>query len=102
MSRKERLSSALTAAFSPDLLTLEDESANHQRPGVETHFRVVMVSDKFHETTRVERHRLVNALAAAEFKTGLHALSLHLHTPAEWEKRQNKAPLSPNCQHSKR
>ncbi|MDF1646021.1 MAG: BolA family transcriptional regulator [Legionellaceae bacterium] len=101
MTRKKRLHDAISSALLPVFLKIEDESNNHRRPGVETHFRVVIVSHKFDQKSRVERHRFVNTLANNEFKAGLHALSLHLHTPAEWEERKQSAPASPNCQHAK-
>tara|TARA_R110002126_G_scaffold291802_1_gene459181 strand:- start:83833 stop:84141 length:309 start_codon:yes stop_codon:yes gene_type:complete len=100
MLRKKRLHDALSKALLPVHLTIEDESSNHRRPGVETHFTVLAVSDKFQALSRLERHRLVNALVEVEFNTGLHALSLHLYTPDEWNKRGNPTPTVPPC-HSK-
>jgi BolA family transcriptional regulator, general stress-responsive regulator len=97
MSRKKRLHDALSSELLPVFLTLDDESGNHRRPGVETHFKAILVSDKFIKLSRLDRHRLVNNLAAGEFKTGLHALSLHLYTPDEWEARGNPVPQSPRC-----
>ena len=101
MLRKKRLHDALSEALLPVHLNIEDESGNHRRPGVETHFTVLAVSDKFQTLTRIARHRLVNTLVDDEFKTGLHALSLHLHTPEEWEKRGNPQPKAPPC-HTKK
>ncbi len=100
MTRKKRLHDALSSALLPVFLEVVDESGNHRRPGVETHFKVVAVSAYFTNQSRLARHRFVNDLASNEFKNGLHALSLHLYTPEEWEKRGN-APASPNCQHTK-
>jgi BolA family transcriptional regulator, general stress-responsive regulator len=97
MTRKKRLHDALSSTLLPVFLDIQDESGNHQRPGVETHFKIILVSEQFKPTTRIERHRLVNDLAKHEFETGLHALSLHLYTPLEWEKRGNPKPVSPRC-----
>lgn len=67
------------------MLELHDESHMHAvPPGAESHFRVVVVSEGFAGLTRVARHRRVNALAAEELATGLHALSLQAFTPEEW------------------
>lgn len=99
MSRKKRLYDALSSRLLPAVLILEDESSNHRGPRVETHFKAIIVSDNFQDLKRLERHRLVNALAEDEFKTGLHALSLHLYSPKEWEARGNPKPESPPCQH---
>ncbi len=98
MTRKKRLHDAISSTLLPVFLEIEDESHNHRGPRLETHFRIVIVSEQFEGKSRIDRHRLVNALAADEFNTGLHALSLHLHTPKEWKARGNTAPSSPNCQ----
>lgn len=97
MLRKKRLHDALSKALLPVHMTIEDESANHRRPGVETHFTVLAVSEKFQALSRLARHRLVNNLVEDEFNTGLHALSLHLYTPEEWNKRGNPTPTVPRC-----
>lgn len=101
MSRQQRLYDALSADVKPVFLTVEDESHTHQRQGHETHFKILVVSDNFFKLSLIERHRLVYELAAPEFKTGLHALSLYLYTPAEWEKRKTSPPQTPPCQHRK-
>lgn len=101
MTRKKRLYDALSSTLLPVFLDIQDESGNHRRLGVETHFKIILVSQKFHQTTRIARHRLVNDLAKHEFETGLHALSLHLYTPDEWETRGNPKPNSPPCHHHK-
>lgn len=55
--------------------------------GGETHFAVALVSPSFAGKTQIQRHRLVNSLLREEFdEKGLHALSLRLKTPEEWEK----------------
>ncbi len=97
MTRKKRLHNALSFALLPVFFAIVDESSNHRRPGVETHFTITLVSEKFETLSRINRHRLVNDLAADEFEAGLHALSLHLYTPDEWEKRNHAAPNSPRC-----
>jgi BolA-like protein 1 len=45
-----------------------------------------MVSEEFKGKTPIARHRLVNGLLKEEFDLGLHALSLRLKTPEEWER----------------
>ena len=101
MTRKKRLYDALSYALLPVFLDITDESAQHQRPGVETHFKVILVSDKFTHQTRIARHRLINQLVEHEFQMGLHALSLHLYTPEEWETRGHPKPASPPCRGKK-
>jgi stress-induced morphogen len=86
--RATRLEAVLTRAFSPSLLRVTDDSAHHAghagaRPGGETHYSVVVVSDAFRGMNRVARSRAVHAVLEAEFAGGLHALSLVLRTPDE-------------------
>ena len=101
MSRKKRIYNVLFEAIKPDTLIVEDESHGHSVPiGAETHYKVVVVSTQFINLTRIARHRLINTLLADEFSTGLHALSLHLYTPDEWQKQDTGAPASPACQHA--
>lgn len=87
MSRKIRIEELLNQELSPIYLSVDDESSNHHVPqGAETHFKVTAVSSKFIDLSRIARHRLVNRLLANEFELGMHALSMHLYTPDEWEK----------------
>ncbi|MDP3704785.1 MAG: BolA/IbaG family iron-sulfur metabolism protein [Legionellaceae bacterium] len=102
MLRAQRLDHALFTALKPDLLHIENESNRHQVPaGSESHFKVIIVSSEFNQLTRIARHRLVNSILAQELKSGLHALTLSLHTPAEWIKQSDKIVESPPCQHTK-
>lgn len=98
MSRSQRMHHALINALTPDLLTITDESFRHHVPkDAETHFKIVLVSLKFNGLTRVARHRLVNSYLSDEFSTGLHALSLHLYTPQEWQQKTHDIAPSPAC-----
>ncbi|OGV40570.1 MAG: hypothetical protein A3F46_05095 [Legionellales bacterium RIFCSPHIGHO2_12_FULL_42_9] len=98
MSRKQHLYDLLSTEFTPIVLHVDDESSQHQRPGIETHFKVTMVSPRFNTCERIARHRLINHCLHQEFKTGLHALSLHLYTEDEWAKR-SAVPKTPPCYH---
>ena len=86
--RATRLHTLLTAAFTPARLEVVDDSAKHAghagaTAGGETHYSVLIVSDRFEGQGRVARHRLVHAVLDPEFEGGLHALALTLRTPAE-------------------
>ncbi len=79
---------ALREQLAPLDFTLEDESARHAghagaNAGGESHYRLRIVASAFSDLPRVARQRLVHDILAEEFKTGLHALSLDLKTPAE-------------------
>src|SRR5260221_152434 len=84
--------------LAPLYIDIENESHKHRAPpGSESHVKVELVSPKFEGLTRVERHRLVNDLLQDEFREGLHALTLRLMTPSEWEraKSDGKAFVAP-------
>ncbi|WP_133129468.1 BolA family protein [Legionella yabuuchiae] len=98
MNRKLRIQTTLSEALKADAFIIEDESHQHRVPqGAETHFKVTVVSSLFENTTRVNRHRLINTLLKDEFDKGLHALSLHLYTPEEWNARGEEVNPSPAC-----
>jgi BolA protein len=87
-TRAERIEAAISSAYPGAAIRVEDDSRRHAghagaAPGGETHYNLLVVSDGFSGLTRVARSRAVHALLAAEFGTGLHALSLTLKTPAE-------------------
>jgi BolA protein len=88
MTVKERISDKLSAALAPLHLEVIDESHRHHghsgwREGGETHFRVKVVSAAFAGKSRVERHRMVNAALADEFRDRVHALALETRAPGE-------------------
>ena len=95
MSRAERIQSIVLAHLAPLYMHVDDESPQHHN--LQSHFKVTVVSAKFTELSRLDRHRWLNQLLSLEFVNGLHALSLHLYTPVEWEARSNMIPLSPAC-----
>lgn len=95
MSRQQLIEERLQAAFSPAYLSVLNESHNHSA-GTDTHFKVVMAADAFAGVRSVARHQKVYAQLQDEMAKGLHALSLHLFTPAEWAATE-AAPDSPAC-----
>lgn len=99
LNRYMRIETLLQQQLAPVFMDLLDESANHRVPkGAESHFKLTLVSAVFKGLSRVERHRVVNTLLMPEMKTGLHALSLALYSPEEWEKNP-KSHSTPPCQH---
>ena len=78
----------LAAAFAPESVRVVDESHQHQghaghRPGGETHFRVYIVAEAFRGKSRIERHRMINAVLDRELAGGVHALAIHAAAPGE-------------------
>jgi len=91
-TRAERINVALTRAFTPTVIRIEDDSDRHAghagaQPGGQSHYSVLLVSSAFHGVNRVARSRAVHTALAAEFgpaeQGGMHALALTLRTPEE-------------------
>ncbi|MFN2332350.1 MAG: BolA family protein [Halomonas sp.] len=85
-------------ALAPAFLTVENESHRHSvPPDSETHFKVTLVSEHLEGLMPVKRHQQVYALLADELAGPVHALALHLYTPAEWQASGQSRPDSPDC-----
>lgn len=91
---KQKIAAAL-ATFQPQEFQIEDESHMHSR-GLESHFKVVLVSAAFDGVRQVQRHQQVYA-ALGDLMQQFHALALHTFSPAEWQAEQ-AIPDSPHCQ----
>jgi BolA protein len=94
MSVSLKIEEKLARAFAPVHLAVENESAKHAghaamlaegKAGAagESHFRVVIVSGEFRGKSRLDRHRLVNAVLADELRGPVHALAIRALTPEE-------------------
>ena len=98
VTRFQRIDTILSQRFQSADIRITDESSQHRgKEGQETHFRIRILSAEFQGLSPLERHRLINKLLNSELETGLHALSLHLFTPFEWEARQTDPLTSPPC-----
>lgn len=84
-------------ALAPAMLEIENESSRHSGNNPESHFKVTLVAEAFEGKSLVQRHRAINALAKDELDAGLHALSIHAYTPAQWQTRGGVIPTSPPC-----
>ena len=89
MSVIKSLEKKLHDAFNPDALEILNEShlhAGHQ-PGFdgtgESHIRIRITSAQFDGTTRVERHRKINALLAKIIDCHVSAVAIEAHSLAE-------------------
>ncbi len=85
----DRIEKKLTEAFgSGQRCKVVDESHQHEghagyRPGGQTHFRVYIVAKAFAGKTRVDRHRLVNAILSDELARRRARVALHTEAPGE-------------------
>ncbi|MEA2991864.1 MAG: BolA family transcriptional regulator, ral stress-responsive regulator [Alphaproteobacteria bacterium] len=88
MRTEQHITNKLTEAFAPESLRVVDESHEHEghaghRPGGQTHFRVYIVAEAFRGKSRIDRHRMINAILSVELAGGIHALAIHAAAPGE-------------------
>ncbi len=85
--RLEMIRAALTAAFAPQHLVIEDESHRHRgHAGAADgrgHFRVEIVSALFAGQPALARHRQVYAALGDLMQSDVHALSIQARAPDE-------------------
>ncbi|KHA60087.1 BolA/IbaG family iron-sulfur metabolism protein [Vibrio sp. MarTm2] len=95
---EEVIETKLHTEFEPEYLKVINESYMHNvAPGSESHFKVIIVSEKFEGVRLIGRHRLVNQVLADELANHIHALSIHTYTSSEWKEQNGLAPDSPMC-----
>ena len=101
MTMQNLIESKLNQAFEPTHMEVINESHNHNVPkGSESHFKVLMVSGAFQGKASVMRHRMVNRILADELADGIHALTMRLLTPEQWQAAgQEDHTTSPPCAH---
>ncbi|XP_065372379.1 bolA-like protein DDB_G0274169 [Calliphora vicina] len=94
----DAISVAITEHLQPVHLEVINESYMHNVPkGAETHFKVLIVSEKFEELPLIKRHRLVNQVVKEKLEDLFpHALSIEAKTPKQWQPTYTVEP-SPNC-----
>lgn len=88
----------LEIALRPLYCNIINESYMHNVPdGSETHFKVVIVSERFNNQPLIQRHRVINELLQMELQGGVHALSIVAKTPEQWEASNKTVTASPAC-----
>ena len=88
---------SLIKALRPEELEVVDESYKHNVPqNSESHFKILAISSRFNNLSKVERHKMIFKILEAEFQS-IHALSLALYTPEEWEQHPTKVHQTPDC-----
>ncbi len=98
----EKIVTKLKEALQPTHLEVINESHRHHVPtGSESHFKVIIVSDKFLEQTILTRHRTIYGILALELRDFIHALAIHAYTISEWDASQYTLHASPPCLNTK-
>lgn len=81
MTRADKIEAALQQAFAPRVLDVVDDSEAHRghagfQEGGESHFNVIVESEKFQGLSRIAKHRAVHAAIGPELMSEIHALAL--------------------------
>lgn len=95
---------SLLSSLEPVRLEIWNESDQHAGPpGRESHFKILIVSDRFQGQSRLDRNRTVNSLLQPLMmaqRGSIHAVSLRLITSEEVQKGGALGFESPPCQGS--
>ena len=88
MRVEDEIRNKLKQAFAPEALEVVNDShrhaGHHGSPGTgESHFTIKVVSGAFEGKSRIERHRMVNAVLAEELAGKIHALAIAAFAPEE-------------------
>ncbi|MDC0226865.1 BolA family transcriptional regulator [Alphaproteobacteria bacterium] len=91
MNRKFKIEKILVDNFEPYFFLVKDVSEEHRghqnfRENVESHFEIVIVSQKFENLNNVTRHRMINKSLKEEFMSDLHSVTMKTFTIDEYEK----------------
>ena len=91
MNRKFKIEKILVDNFEPYFFLVKDVSEEHRghqnfRENVESHFEIIIVSQKFKNLNNVARHRMINKSLKEEFLSDLHSVTMKTFTIDEYEK----------------
>lgn len=97
MKIQQQINDKIQTALNPSHFEVFNESHMHSVPeNSETHFKLIVVSDSFSGKRKVARHQLIYGLLKDELAGEVHALSMYLYSPDEWQP-SSQVPDSPNC-----
>lgn len=92
---QQHLTEQLNISLEPVHVEVINESSAHAGPAAESHFKLVVVSDRFEDLKLLDRQRMIHNLFEEEIKI-IHAFTMFTYTPSEW-KLKNGTPDSPKC-----
>ena len=90
LKRKINIENLILKNYEPEFLSVLDVSEQHRghqnfKEDVESHFEIIIVSEKFKNLNRIERHRMVNRILKEEFLSDLHSLVVKTYTSEEFK-----------------
>ena len=91
MKRKLKIDQLIMDYFKPHFFSVSDVSEQHRghqnfKENVESHFEIIIVSEKFDNRNKIERHRMVNKSLKEEFLSDLHSVTIKTYTIDEFKK----------------
>ena len=91
LKRKINIENLILKSYEPEFFSVIDVSEQHRghqnfKEDVESHFEIIIVSEKFKNLNRIERHRMVNKSLREEFLSDLHSVIIKTYTSEEYEK----------------
>ena len=90
MKRKFKIEKIILENYDPYFFSVLDVSEQHRghknfKENVESHFEIIIVSDKFINIKRIDRHRMVNNSLKDEFWSDLHSAIIKTYTVGEYK-----------------
>ena len=90
MKRKLKIEKIISESYSPYFYSVIDVSEQHRghqnfKENIESHFEIIVVSDKFIDIKRIDRHRMVNYSLKNEFCSDLHSAIIKTYTINEYK-----------------
>ena len=90
MKRKLKIEKIISESYDPYFYSVIDVSEQHRghknfKENIESHFEIIVVSDKFIDIKRIDRHRMVNYSLKNEFCSDLHSAIIKTYTIEEYK-----------------
>ena len=90
LKRKINIENLILKNYKPEFYSVLDVSEQHRghqnfKEDVESHFEIIIVSEKFKNLNRIERHRMVNQSLREEFLSDLHSVIIKTYTIEEYK-----------------
>ncbi|PCI49275.1 MAG: BolA family transcriptional regulator [Moraxellaceae bacterium] len=87
MNMSDIINQKITAALAPTQFEVINESHLHaghmDTSSNNTHFRLIIVAQKFEGLRALQRHKMVYGILSEEMPATIHALALDLKSPSE-------------------
>ena len=90
MKRRLKIEKIISESYNPFFYSVLDVSEQHRghqnfKENIESHFEIIVVSDKFIDIKRIDRHRMVNYSLKDEFSSDLHSAIIKTYTIEEYK-----------------